>query len=64
MKVTVIPNVIGALGTILKVLVKTLVDLEIRGSAETIQYSIMKIGHNTEKSPDGLRMLAVTQTPV
>ena len=27
-------------------------------------YSIAKIGQNTEKSPGGLRRLAVTQTPV
>ena len=27
-------------------------------------YSIIKIGQNTEKSPGDLRRLAVTQTPV
>ena len=36
MKVTVIPVVIGALGTIPKGLVKGLKDLEIRGQVETI----------------------------
>ena len=37
MKVTVIPIVIGALGTIPKGLVKGLKELEIEGRAETIQ---------------------------
>ena len=58
MKVTVIPIVVGALGTIHKGLVKELENLEIR------HYSIFKIGWNTEKSPEDFRRLAVTQTPV
>ena len=37
MKVTVIPIVIGALGTVTKRLVKELEVLEIRGRVETIQ---------------------------
>ena len=37
MKVTVIPIVIGALGTIPKALIKRLDDLEIRGQVGTIQ---------------------------
>ena len=37
MKVTVIPIVIGALGTVTKGLVQGLEDLEIRGRVETIQ---------------------------
>ena len=37
MKVTLIPIVIGALGTIPKGLVKRLEDFEIRGQVETIQ---------------------------
>ena len=37
MKVTVIPIVIGALGTITKILVQGLEDLEIRGRVETTQ---------------------------
>ena len=37
MKVTVVPIVIGALGTVTKGLVKGLEDLEIRGQEETIQ---------------------------
>ena len=36
LKVTVIPTVIGALGTITKGLVNNLEDLEIRGRVETI----------------------------
>ena len=38
MKVTVIPFVIGALGTSLKGLVNGLKDLKIRGRTETINY--------------------------
>ena len=41
MKVTLISNVIGALGTILKGLVKELEDLEIRGQVETIQITAL-----------------------
>ena len=37
MKVTIIPNVIGALGTVIKGLIKGLEDMEIRGQVETIQ---------------------------
>ena len=37
MKVTVIPVVIGALGTVTKGLVQAVEDLEIRGRMETIQ---------------------------
>ena len=48
MKVTVIPTVIGALGTVSKALQKVLEDKEILEHMETI---IMKIGQNTEKSP-------------
>ena len=59
MKVTVIPIVIDALGTIPKGLVKGLEALEITEQVET-----MKIGQNTEKSPGDLRKFAVTQTPV
>ena len=41
MKVTVIPIVIGALGTFTKGLLKGLLDLEIRGQAETIQITAL-----------------------
>ena len=66
MKLTVIPFVIGALGTVTKGLLEQgMEDLEIRGQVETIQtYSIIKIGQNTGKSPGNLRRLAITQTPV
>ena len=37
MKVTVIPKITGALGTISRSLVKELEELEIRGQVETIQ---------------------------
>ena len=37
MKVTIVPTVIGALGTITKGLLKALEDLEIGGQVETIQ---------------------------
>ena len=37
MKVTIVPIVIGALGTITKELLKGLEDLEVGGRAETIQ---------------------------
>ena len=51
MKVTIIPIVIGAFGTVTKGLLKGLEDLEVGGQ-------------NTEKSPGDLRRLAVTQSPV
>ena len=37
MKVTIVPIVIGALGTITKALLKVLEDLEVGGPVETIQ---------------------------
>ena len=40
MKVTVVPIVIGLLGTVTKGLVKGLEDLEIRGQVETIQTTV------------------------
>ena len=55
MKVTVIPVVICALGTVIKRLVQGQENLEIRGRIETIQ--------TTEKSPGDLRRLII-QTPV
>ena len=58
MKVTVMPIIIGSLGTVPKSLVRGLKRLEIGGHVENIQ-----IGQNTEKSPGDLRRLAVTQTP-
>ena len=67
MKVTVIPVVIGALGAVLKGLVKRLKEQDIEGSAETIQTSALQRStrdQNTEKSPWDLKRLAVTQTLV
>ena len=60
MKVTIVPIVIGALGTVTKGLVQRLEDLEITGRTT----SISEIGQNTEKSPVCLKRLIVTQTPV
>ena len=66
MKVTVIPIVIGALCAIPKGLIKGLEDLEIRGQVETSgdhqNYIIIRIVQNTEKSPEDLKRLVVTQT--
>ena len=61
---TVIPIVMGALGTIPKGLVKELEDFVIKRQVETIQtdYSIIKIGKNTEKSLGDMRRLTVIQT--
>ena len=53
MKMTIIPIVIGAFGTVIKGLLKGLED-----------YYIIENGQNTEKSPGDLRRIAVTQTPV
>ena len=65
MKVTIVPIVIGALGTITKRLLKGLEDLEFGGQVETIQTaSNAKNGQNPETSPGDLRRLAVTQNPV
>ena len=66
MKVTVIPIVIGTLGTVTKGLVQGLEDLEIKKktSENHPNYRLVEIGLNTEKSPEDLWRLAVTQTPV
>ena len=64
MKVTIIPIVIGAFGTVTKGLLKGLKNLEVDGRVETIQNSITENSQNTEKSPRDLRRLAVTQSPV
>ena len=75
MKVTIIPIVIGAFGTVTKGLLKGLENLEVGSRVETIQktallkrdlsnYNIIEKGQNTEKSPGDLRRLAVTQSPV
>ena len=65
MKVTIVPIVIGAFGTITKGLLKGLEDLEVGGRVETIQNdSIAENGQNPEMGPGDLRRLGVTQTPV
>ena len=64
-KVTIISIVIGAFDTVTKGLSKGLKDLEAGGRVETTQnYGIIKNGQNTEKSPEDVRRLAVSQTPV
>ena len=65
MKVTIVPIVIGALGTITKGLLKGLEDLKVGGRVETMQTTaLLKNGQNPETIPGDLRRLAVTQTPV
>ena len=58
MKVTIIPTVIGAFGTVAKGLGSW------RTSGDHANYSIVENGQNTEKSPGDLRRLVVTQAPV
>ena len=62
MKMTIIPIVIGAFGTVTKGLLKGLGDLEIGGRVDSPNYTIVENSQNTEKSPGDLRRLAVTQT--
>ena len=65
MKVTIIPLVIGAFGTVTKGLLKGPDYLEVGGRVETIQTTtFFENGPNTGKSPGDLRRLAVTQTSV
>ena len=65
MKVMVILIVIGALGTILKGLVKKTIGAgNRRTSRDHPNYGIVEVGKNTEKSPRDLRKIPVTQTPV
>ena len=60
MKVTVIPIIIGVLGTVSKVLIKRMDDLEMRTRGDHPNYCVTEIGQNTKKSPGDLRRLAVT----
>ena len=65
MKVTIVPIVIGAFGTITKGLSKGLEELEVGRRVETIQNDcIAENGQITETRPEHLRRFAVTQTPV
>ena len=61
MKVTIIPIVIGAFGTVTKGLLKELEDLKVGGRMETIQTTALL---RTRRVLEILRGLAVTQTPV
>ena len=63
MKVTILPIVIGAFGTVTKGLFKSLEDLEVSDRVET-NNSIIENGQNTENSLGNLRRLAVTESPV
>ena len=64
MKVTVIPIVIGALGTILKGLVTKVGRIgSRRTSGDHPDYIIIKIGQNTEKSPGDLSRLNTNERP-
>ena len=56
MKVTMIPIVVGALGTIPNE------DLEIRGQGNNNPVNSIKIGQNTEKRSGNSRRLSVTQS--
>ena len=58
MKVTIVPIVIGAFGTVTKGL------LEAWTGRDYPNDSIIENDQNTEKSPGDLRRLAVTQTPL
>ena len=51
MEVTVLPIIIGILGTVTKGLVKELEDLKMRTNGDHRNYRIIKIGQHTEKSP-------------
>ncbi len=61
MKVTIVPIVIGALGTITKGLLKGLEDMEVGGRVETIQTTaLLRRAKNPEKSSGDLRRLEET----
>ena len=62
-KVTVIPIVIGAFGTVIKRLIKGL-EVEMSASEDHPKDSIVKIGQYTMKNPGDLRGPVDTQTPV
>ena len=65
MKVTIIPIVIGAFGTVTKGLLKGLKDFEeLAAEWDHPNYIIIEDGQNTEKNPGDLRRIAVTQSPV
>ena len=65
MKVTIIPIVIGAFGSVTKGLLKGLEDLEIGGRVETIQTTSLlrtaRILRRVQETSGDFRRLAVTQ---
>ena len=64
MKVTVLPSVIGVLGTIPKGLVKGLEDLEIRRQVETIQTTVLlKLARILSRVQETLGDFTVAQSP-
>ena len=62
LKVTIVPIMIGAFGTVTKGLLKGLEDLECvwRTTGDYPNYGTIENGQNTEKSPRDLKRLAVT----
>ena len=64
MKVTIIPIVIGAFGTVMKGLLKGLEDIEVGGRVETIQSTALLWTARILRSSGYLKRLAVTQIPV
>ena len=64
-KVTIVPIVIGALGTITKGLLKGLEDLEVGERVETIQTTaLLRTARILRRVLETCQRLAVTQTPV
>ena len=61
MRVTMIPIVIGAFGTVPKSLERR--QRNRRTKPDHPDYNIIKIDQNTEENPGDLRRLAVPQTP-
>ena len=64
MKVTIIPIVIGALGSHQRIGTGTRELRKNRMSGDYLNYTLVKISQNAAESPGDLRELAVTQTPV
>ena len=65
MKVTIIPIVIGAFGTVTEGLLKGVEDLKVSGRVETIQTTtLLRTARIIQKSPGDSRRLALTQTLV
>ena len=64
MKVTIVPIVIGAFGTVTKGLLKGLENLEVGGRVETIQTTLLLKTARIVTSRGDLWRLAVTQSPV